>query len=377
VDLAAQPAAMEEPAPAAPRPDIRKLGDALRDDVRLRSFTVMGLFVLALFYTLHVARAFFLPIVFALLLDFLLSPAVRALRRLRVPTPVGAGVVVLALVGLLGLGVWQLAGPAQQWMAEAPRAVATVTAKLRSLHGPVEQVTRTAEQVEQATGVTPSADTPEVVLRGPSLTQRLFGTTTSLVAGLLEVIVLLFFLLAAGDLFLQKLVKVLPRTAGKRKAVQIARETEASVSTYLFTVALINLAEGIVVGVAMALLGMPNPALWGALIALLEFVPYIGAASFVAILTLASFATFDGVGRALLAPATFLLINFLQFNFVAPVVLGRRLTLNPVAVLVGVIFWWQLWGIPGVFVAVPLMATFKIFCDHIEPLAPVGEFLGK
>ncbi len=127
----------------------------------------------------------------------------------------------------------------------------------------------------------------------------------------------------------------------------------------------------------MALLGMPNPVLWGAVAGLLEFIPYLGAATMVIILSVAGLTTFPGVGHAMLVPASFLLVTIIQANFVSPPLLGRRLTLNPVAIFVGLAVWFFIWGIPGAFMAVPLLAATKIFCDHIEALAPIGEFLGK
>jgi predicted PurR-regulated permease PerM len=127
----------------------------------------------------------------------------------------------------------------------------------------------------------------------------------------------------------------------------------------------------------MLLLEMPNPLLWGALAALAEFIPYLGATAMIALLSLAGLVTFDQVGSALLVPAAYLGVNVLQSQFIAPLILGRRLTLNPVAIFIGLVFWWWIWGVPGAFIAVPLIATFKIFCDHIEALAPVGEFLGR
>ncbi|HEV2734218.1 MAG TPA: AI-2E family transporter, partial [Longimicrobiaceae bacterium] len=184
------------------------------------------------------------------------------------------------------------------------------------------------------------------------------------------------FLLAGGDMFLQKLVKVLPTLRDKRKAVEIARATESAISTYLVTAVGVSVGEGVVVALAMWLLGMPSPALWGALVALLELIPYLGALAMTVILFVAAITTFDSVGHALLPPAVFLLINVIQANFVSPVLFGHRLALNPVALFVGLAFWFWIWGIPGAFIAVPLLATFKIFCDHIEALASVGEFLG-
>jgi predicted PurR-regulated permease PerM len=131
------------------------------------------------------------------------------------------------------------------------------------------------------------------------------------------------------------------------------------------------------VTLVMLLIGMPNAVLWGSMAALAEFIPYVGATCMLGILTMAGLVTFPDVGHALLVPAAYLTVNLLQANFISPAVLGRRLTLNPVAILVGLVFWWWIWGVGGAFIAVPLLATFKIFCDHIESLAPIGEFLGK
>lgn len=218
--------------------------------------------------------------------------------------------------------------------------------------------------------------TQEVTLAGPSVMDRVISTSAALLAGMLETLVLLYFLLASGDLFLQKLTGMLPEFRDKKKAVAIARETETSISMYLSTVALVNVLEGTVVALVMWALGMPNPVLWGVLVLFLEFIPYLGALVMVGVLTLAALVTFDSVGHIIAVPASYLFINLLQAYVLTPLLLGRRLTLNPVAILIGLILWWEIWGVAGAFIAVPLLATFKILCDHIETLAPVGEFLG-
>jgi len=290
---------------------------------------------------------------------------------------------VLALIGALGFGTYELSTPVQGWAAKAPQTFNTINTKIRKLMRPVERVSRTAEQVATATSnattgtTTPAARPQTVVVAGPSIVSRVFGSAQRFLAGLLEVFILLYFLLASGDFFLQKLIKVLPQLSDKRTAVHIAREIESSISTYLLTTLTVNVIEGLVVTGAMWALDMPNPMLWGALVVLLEFIPYLGAATMVIVLAIAALVTFDVIGHALLVPMTFLLINMLQANVVSPLLLSRRLTLNPVAIFIGLAFWWWIWGIPGAFIAVPVLATFKIFCDHIEALAPVGEFLGK
>ena len=357
--------------------DLGKTGEALGQRLEVRSIAVTGLFVLALFYTLYFARAFVLPILLAILLDFLLSPVVRALKRVRIPVPLGAGLIVLALVGGIAYGVYRLSGPAQEWIASAPASMSKVQAKLRSIRRPIEQVSKTADKMAEATSTSSTPGQQQVVVKGPSLSSRLFGTTREIITGFLEVMLLLYFLLAVGDMFLQKLIKVLPQFRDKKKAVAIARDTEAAVSTYLYTVTLINAGQGVVVAIGMLIIGMPNAALWGVLAGLLEFIPYVGATVMTGTLLMAGLVTFDTTGHAVLPAIVYLATNFIQSNLVSPMVLGNRLTLNPVAIFIGLVFWLWIWGIPGAFIAVPLLATFKIFCDHIESLAPIGEFLGK
>jgi predicted PurR-regulated permease PerM len=358
------------------RTDLTLIGEALKT-VEIRSVALTLLLVLAVLYTLYFARAFLLPLVLAFLLELLLSPVVRWLERRRVPTAVGAGLVLLALLGAVGFAGYKLAAPAQEWFDKAPRAVSQINAKLHELKRPVEQVSKAAEQIEDAAAVGNAAGQPEVVVKEPSLVSRFFGTTQALMAAVFEVLVLLYFLLAVGDMFLEKLIRVLPQLRDKKTAVRIAREVETSVSVYLSTVTLLNIAEGLVLALALWALGMPAPFFWGALAALVEFVPYIGAVFMLGVLTLVALSTFDSVGHALLVPAAFLVINLIQANLVSPLLHSRRLTLNPVAIVVGLAFWWWIWGVPGAFVAVPLLATLKIFCDHIEALKPIGEFLGN
>lgn len=343
-----------------------------------RSFGVTVLAVLAMFYTLYFAREFLLPIAFAVLLDFLFSPSVRALARVHIPLPLGAALVILALIGAGGLAGYALSGPVQTWAEHSSQSVATAQARLGRLLQPLRRMTKTAQQVESAAGgVAGGPAAPEVVVRGPTVVSRIFGSTQRLLAGLLEVLILLYFLLAAGDLFLQKLIRVLPRVHDQQKAIEIARATEASISTYLLTAAAVNLSEGLAVTGAMVLLGMPNAPLWGALVVLLEFIPYLGAVTMTVILTVAGLSTFDDVGRAMMIPAAFVAINVVQANILSPLLLGHRLALNPVALIVSIAFWFWIWGIAGAFIAVPLLATFKILCDHIEALAPIGAFLGR
>ena len=357
-------------------PDIKRTAEAVASP-RGRSIEVTILTSLALLYTLYFAREFLIPIAFALLLNFLLSPLVRRMLRWHVKPPISAAIVVIVLIAAVAEGAYQLAGPAQRWAMTAPQSFAHAEERLRSIIRPVQQVTQNVERATAAVASQSERGQNVVVQAGPSVSSRLFGTTQRIAAGLLEIFILLYFLLAGGDLFLQKLIKVLPHFGDKVKAVEIARATEAAVSAYLSTALLINIVEGAVVASVLWLLGMPNVLLWGALVALFEFVPYLGALAAVIVFTVAGLTTYDEVPRALLIPGSFLAINLLQANLVTPMLLGHRLTLNPVAIFIGLAFFFWIWGVPGAFLAVPLLASFKIFCDHIESLAAIGEFLGQ
>ena len=360
----------------APVPDIRRTV-ASTDSPRARSIEATILTALAMLYSLYLAREFLIPIAFALLLNFLLSPLVRRLLRWGIKPPISAAFVVVLLIGAVAEGIYQLAGPAQRWALTAPQSFSRAEHKLRTIIRPVQQVTKNVERAADAVSAQNGAAPNVVVQAGPSVSSRLFGTTQRIAAGLLEIFILLYFLLAGGDLFLQKLIKVLPHFSDKVKAVEIARATETAVSAYLSTAFLVNIVEGAVVAFVLWLLGMPNVMLWGTLVFCFEFVPYLGALAAVIVFTVAGLTTFADVPRALLIPGSFLTINLLQANLVTPMLLGHRLTLNPVAIFIGLSFFFWIWGVPGAFLAVPLLASFKIFCDHIESLAAIGEFLGQ
>jgi len=168
---------------------------------------------------------------------------------------------------------------------------------------------------------------------------------------------------------------VLPRLEDKMRAVQVARDVETTVSAYLATVTLINAGLGVAVGLAMWLLGVPNPALWGALAAVFNFIPYLGSIVMAGILTIVSAGTFSDVGQIFLTPAVFLTLTSLEGYLVTPTILGRRLALNHVAIFVSIIFWGWLWGVAGALLAAPLVAVASIIGERIPSLNPLAEFL--
>lgn len=371
-----QPLHEEPPEGELPRPNLKKLRDVMQGPFGIRSLALTGLFVLAAFYTLYFARAFFLPIILALMLSFLLSPVVRALKKLHIPHGLGAALVVFGLLGSLGLGVYELAGPAYEWAEQAPRQLRRLERKLAEFKKPVQTMSKATQQMEKITQVGAGQEPRRVEVQTETLGERIFSQTTELVAGGSIMFILLFFLLASGDLFLRKLIRVLPSLSDKKRAVEIARQIEQDVSTYLVTITVINIALGLAVWGLMAWIGVPNPLLWGALALVTNYIPYVGALLMIAVLAMVGFLTFNDTAHALMAPGAFVGLNLLESYLVTPMVLGHRLTLNPVVVFLGLTFWGWLWGITGALLAVPIMVVLKIICDHSEPLRSIGEFLG-
>jgi predicted PurR-regulated permease PerM len=332
---------------------------------------------LAVFYSLYFARQVILPIVIAVLLNFLFSPLVRWLkRRLRLAYGLSAALIITLLIIVVGGTVYSLAAPAAEWVTKAPTSMRRIETKLKLLKRPVEQINKTAERVEDLTNLSGGNDATQVQVKGGGIRAAIFGSTQSLITGAALVLTLLFFLLADGDVFMAKMVKVLPRLRDKKLALSIAQETEQSISIYLVATTAINVVLGILTGLAMWLIGLPNPTLWGIVGGLLNFVPYIGGLVAVVVLTLAGMATFERTGAALLPGIIYFVLTNVE-SFVTPYILGKRLSLNPVVVFIAVLFWGWMWGIAGALLAVPIMATTKLVCDRIKSLASVGEMLGK
>jgi predicted PurR-regulated permease PerM len=169
----------------------------------------------------------------------------------------------------------------------------------------------------------------------------------------------------------------MPTLSDKKRAVEISREIQQNISNYLFSVSLINIGLGIFVGGGLYFMGVPNAAMWGMLVAVLNFVPYFGPAAGVILLATVGLLTFDTLWRGLVPPGWYLLLHLLEANFIAPVLLGRRFTLNPVVIFVSLIFWTWLWGVAGALLSVPILVSIKVVCDRVPTLSSVSELLAS
>ena len=340
-----------------------------------RTVAVTVIAVLAVFYTLYFAASLLVPIAAAVLLSMLLAPAVQALEKLQVPRLLASAVVVLATVGLIGAGVAALAGPATDWIEKTPQSLHKIEQRFLSVKKPIEDIQKATDQLKEAAQAGAGSGPQEVRVVRPALTDIVLSGTPQAIASITSVAILVYFLLASGDVFLRKLVTVIPTFHDKKRAVEITRQIENDISFYLLNFTLVNVGLGVSIAGVTALLGIPNPLLWGTLVAVLNFVPYVGALTSITILTLVGVQTFDNLAHALAAPAILAVLVLISAEVITPFVLGRGLLLNPVAIFISILLWGWLWGIVGVLLAVPLLASFKIVCERVGPLHPIAEFL--
>jgi predicted PurR-regulated permease PerM len=346
--------------------------------VKRMSVALSGLYLLAIFFTLYAARTLFMPIVFAVLLFFIFSPIVRALKKRGLPAGIGAGLIVMAFLGILVYGFYSLAAPAAEWLQNAPRTIGKLESKLRLIKAPVERMKEAIGKVEAMASVREDGQPGQAPVEvKDSNTSGILFVGSQVVQGVAAALVLLYFLLASGDMFLRKIVRAVPRVEDGVRAVSVARQIETDVGRYMLTVSAINAGLGILVGTAMFVLGMPTPALWGLLAGTMAFIPYLGATVSFTVLSVVALLTFDTFGRAALVPAVFLAIDLTIEQFLNPVIVGKSLALNPVVIFCGVLVWGWMWGILGALIAVPILVVVKIFCDRIPRFHYIGEFLGE
>ena len=352
-----------------------RITELLRGPFDIRSLALTGVFVLALFYTIYFMRAVLLPLVLALLLSYLLRPIVRGLVRAHISPLIGAALILLGLIGTIGYGVYSLATPAAAWIASAPSSLERVQWKLMPLKKPIQNVAKASGEIEKLTAPDNAPAKTTVEVKQHPINDILFVQTPELVVGTVTMLILLYFLLAYDGVFLMKLIRLMPTLSDKKRAVSIAHDIESHVSRYLLTITVINICLGTAVGTTVGLLGLHNPIMWGVMVAVLNFIPYLGALTGIICMTLGAVLSFDSFSYALIFPAAYLILASLEGNFITPMVMGKSLTLNPVIVLLSLIFWGWMWGIAGIILAVPILAAFKIFCAHIEPMEPLAEFL--
>ena len=321
------------------------------------------------------AKAILLPFAMAFMLTLTLSPVVRLLVKIRISETLAAGLIMVTLLSMTGGAIYGLSGPVSGWISGAPEIGRKIERKLWSLRSSVTAAVDASEQVGKIAKPEDPTVQKVAVQQAGVLTDAADGavavfTTAGITA------VLMFFMLASGRLFYEKLVRVLPTMTEKKRAIRVVHTVEREVSRYLFTITAINLSLGAVIATILWSIGMPNPILWGVMAAALNFIPYVGALAGVVVVGLVALVSFPTASTAALAAGSYFLCTTIEGQLLTPALVGRRLEMNPVAVFVSIALWGWLWGIPGALMAVPFLVSLKVLCEHFDGLATLGEFLG-
>ncbi len=349
------------------------------------SVCLLLLTVMGVFYTLYFTSDIVLPFVLAGVLNLLLSAPMRFLnQRLRIPKPIAALLLIGLLFGIVGAIGAAISVPASGWIARAPESLPALQHKLSFLNGPIHALQNGMKKLQglmdQGGAAASNVRTVTVQQSGTSgltsVGSSILLGTRAFLGQLFSMLLMLFFLLYEGDSLLRRFVEIMPTWADKRRTVQIATAIEHNVSLYLATITVMNLLVGTLNFAQCAALGLPNPLLWGVLAFLLNYIPIIGPFTGIVIYFLVGLFVFPSALHALLPPAIYLAIHLLEGETVTPLLLAKRFTLNPVLVMASLLFWDWLWGIPGAFLSVPLLAVFKIVCDHVDSLTAIGHIVG-
>jgi predicted PurR-regulated permease PerM len=370
------------------RAKVRKAQEVVeRTSASVTQVCLIILTLLAVVYTLYFGAGIILSFVLALVLATVLAPAVRLMnRRLHIPRIIGALLLIIALFSFVGTLGYALSVPASTWIAKAPQSLPALMDKLSFLQRPIQLIEQGVHQLQNAMspGEQEPAGQPVVTLKQPSeVSSHVMGIGSSVLSGGraflghgFTVMLLLFFFLASSESLLRRFVEILPRFDDKRRAVSIVTEIEDSISQYLLTISVMNALVGLLNGVAVWLLGMPDPLLFATVAFLLNYVPVLGPATGVVIFFFVGVFSLPSIWQAFIPAAIYLAIHILEGETITPMLLARRFTLNPVVVISSLMFWDWLWGIPGALLSTPLLAVAKITCDHVEVLTPLGHLLG-
>ncbi len=332
----------------------------------LSSSLLLWIFILLLVYMLGFAQAVLVPIFLAFFSYMVLRPATRALERIHVPRMLGAALTLMVVAGVIGFASIQLIDPAREWISHAPERISTIEGKVQGLLKPFDQIRKYADEMGNI-AVREDPKNRAVSIKNESFSDVILGGTQAMITKGVVIVVLLYFLLVSGDRLWIGISGWSSKT-DSNSFMKVVRNIESRLSVYLLTLTIINACTGFVVGLGMFFIGMPNPVLWGVLAGLVNFVPYLGAMVGEIIVTMVALFSFDSVGHALLAPLIYFAVSFVEGNFITPMILGRQFTISPVLIILSMIFWGWIWGMIGLFLAVPILVLASVLRESISPL---------
>ena len=338
------------------------------------SVSIVGTFMILSMGALYYARAFFLPVILALLLTLVVEPLVRGLGRRGVPRVLSVALVVAILGGGFATTSVLLSGPLSEMISATPKVVEKLQERFAFLQRPLAAMSEMGSAMQKV-GQGGDNGPQSVVVVQSGLLASAAGTLADIGTTLGATLILSIFLLVSGDSLRTKLIHTVPTLSDKKRSLRVLLDIETEVSRYLLTIGAINAGVGICVGVAMAFFGMPNPILWGFAAAFLNFIPFVGSLTGQLLVFAVATVTFPSLLQAALPPLAYLLVGLVEGSLVTPSILGRRLELNPVAILIVLALTTWMWGLVGAIIGVPLLVVTKVFSGHFTSLSWLAEFL--
>ncbi|KRF00563.1 permease [Frateuria sp. Soil773] len=327
-------------------------------------FVLNALLLLALLYTVTIARALLIPLVLAAFIGLALNPLVAMGTRFRLPRWLTASVLMIGLIAGIAGGIGLLAQPAVGWFHGAPAAIRSFVPKLKSVTQPLEAANRATQTLVNGQASRVAVPRPPAVAISA---WDIVSTAPKILAAVLSVTLLVFFFLIYGDSMLRGLVEITPSFAYKRHAVAIVRGIQTEVSRYLLTALLINASLGALTAGMLYLYKMPDPLLWGTVAMFANFIPYVGAIVTTVLLVLIGMLSTNHADLHAFLPAlTFAGITALEGNLITPMIQGRSMRLSPIAILIWLLIWGWLWGVPGALLAVPMLTSFKLIAERVR-----------
>jgi predicted PurR-regulated permease PerM len=340
------------------------------------SWELQVLATLAILFTIKFCQPILFPLFFALFLYFLINPVFALLINLKIPRVLASTLIIGGLLGLISLGITFLVQPASHWIEKAPEHFKIIEYKFSFVKKSLGKLNKVAETAQNMTAE-PKNNEVKIVSPDTSLGSSLFDLTSNILITIFTILMLLFFLLIYFKPFIQTLEQVLYSRRKASRENAFLRSLKNEVSNYMFTFSLICVGLGVIMACVFWVLELPNPILWGAMVMMLTFIPYLGHLIGIFIIFFVSLITFDSYFHIFGPPIIYFLFTILEGQFITPILLGSRLNLNPLIIFLSIFLWSWLWGISGILISVPLLVTIKIILEHLPMDAKYGLLLEK
>ncbi|MBU3030325.1 AI-2E family transporter [Paracoccus marinaquae] len=346
---------------------------------RVANWAVIGIFLILAFAAIAAGRDFLMPVTMAILLFFVFTPLRRLARRRGVPDAITAAVVTFGILALVAVIAYTASGPINRAVGNIPTISTRLEQKFQSVRASMRDLQEAAQKLDQAQVVgderPAAAPTIRVEEEGETTLETVVKLTPQLLGQVLFTLVLMFFMLASGDLLYLKIVQSFDSLRDKRNAYLALREIEDSLGSYLGAITVINAGLGLSVGLAMWVWDMPGPLLFGLGAFLLNFIPYLGAIAGVAISAAVALVVMPGLFGPAMVALTYLALTSLEGQLITPYFVSRRLQMNAVVVFLAVALWAWLWSVIGMVIAVPVLVVLRVLAEHVPGWGKFGNFL--